>query len=277
MKKNMQQEQEKASIIEENKDDAVLDSLLVREMVFTTPLSIARMHPVVDLPPLPDKFIPSAKGLREKDFRDKVSGNTKQMMEHLTVGEQLRVSFVPLIITHIAWHYAEKAMECAARDKVSILKKLSRVLKMARKKYEDDLRRDLDNAHIRHIAQQAEMCMEKIQRDLTILYFSVSQEFKRTTPDYPYDELRTYAIMSMMFIELLEQHNKEMDKLLEEKLHDKTLASSILPPVVSSLHTGMAAFYGVEGKFNYEEQNVALAMKVIKNRIDSIEFSVFDK
>lgn len=219
--------------------------------------------------------MPDIKELQEKKFRDDVSESTRKMMERLTLDEQMRVSFVPLIITHLAWVYADKAMACAARDKVSLLKKLSRTLKMVHQKYNEELRRELDYNHLQNVIRQTEMCISEINRDLTILYFSVNQELKRKVPQYGFDEQRTYAVISTLFIDLLKQHNREMDKLLAEKLNDRNLAPSIVPPLIQHLHTGMVAFAGVEGKFDYREQNVVTAMKVIKNRIDSIEFSVF--
>lgn len=213
--------------------------------------------------------------LKERYFRKSISESTKAMMERLTLDEQMRVSFVPLIITQLAWRYADKAMECAARDKVSILKKLSRTLKMVRQKYDDELRRELDCVHFCKIIEQTEMCISKISHDLAILYFSANQEFKRSTPEYPYDELRTYAIMSSLFIKLLESYNKEMDKLLSERLRDRHILPNVTPPLIQHLNTGMVAFAGVEGKFNFNDLNVTNAMKVIRNRINSIEFSVF--
>lgn len=226
-------------------------------------------------PQNPGQPIPDMKELQEKAFRDDVSESTRKMMERLTLNEQMRVSFVPLIITHLAWVYADKAMACAARDKVSLLKKLSRTLKMVHQKYNEELRRELDYNHLQNVIKQTEMCMDEISRDLTILYFSVNQELKRKVPQYGYDEQRTYAIISTLFIDLLKQHNRDMDKLLAEKLNDRNLAPSIVPPLTQHLNTGMVSFAGVEGKFDYEEQNVVMAMKVIKNRIDGIEFSVF--
>lgn len=226
-------------------------------------------------PEKPVQAIPDMKELQEKAFRESVSESTKKMMERLTIDEQMRVSFVPLIITQLAWLYADKAMECAARDKVSILKKLSRMLKMVHQQYNDELRRELDYDHLQNVVKQTDMCIGEISRDLTILYFSVNQELKLSTPEYPYDEQRTYAIISTLFIDLLKTYNLEMDKLLAEKLQDKNLAPSILPPLIQHLRTGMVAFAGVEGKFNYKDVNVQTAMKVIKNRINSIEFSVF--
>lgn len=219
--------------------------------------------------------MPDMKEMQEKAFRNNVSESTRKMIERLTIDEQMRVSFLPLIITHLAWVYADKAMACAARDKVSLLKKLSRTLKMVHQKYNEELRRELDYSHLQNVIRQTEMCISEINRDLTILYFTVNQELKRKVPQYGYDEQRTYAVISTLFIDLLKQHNREMDKLLAEKLDDRNLAPSIVHPLIQHLHTGMVAFAGVEGKFDYREQNVVMAMKVIKNRIDSIEFSVF--
>lgn len=80
---------------------------------------------------------------KEKMFRKQIAESTRKMIETLTIAEQMRVSFVPLIITHLAWVYADKAMACASRDKVSLLKKLSRTLKMVHQRYNDELRRNL--------------------------------------------------------------------------------------------------------------------------------------
>lgn len=217
----------------------------------------------------------TAKEWEEKMFRKQISESTKRMTETLTIEEQMRVSFVPLIITQLAWNYAEDAMRCAARDKVSILKKLSRTLKMVHNKYEDELKRDLDYRHVENVRKQTDMCIDELKRDLTILYFSVNQEFKRSTPEYPFDELRTYAIISTLFIDLLSDYNKEVDKLLAKRLHDRNIPPSIVPPLVEHLRTGMVAFAGVEGKFNYNDNNVTMAVKVIENRLKSIEFSIF--
>lgn len=219
--------------------------------------------------------MPDIEALRENAFRRDIVEGARKMIERLTVEEQLSVSFLPLVLTHIAWVYADKAMSCAARDRVTCLKKLGRALKDVRQRYGYELRRDLDFRHVRNVEMQTEMCMEQMSSDLNILYFSVNQELKRKVPDYGYDELRTYAVISTLFVELLEQHNREMDRLLAERLEDRKLAPSIVPPLIQQLYKGMVAFAGVEGKFDYRERNVVMAMKVIKNRIGSIEFSVF--
>lgn len=221
--------------------------------------------------------VPSVEVMREAAFRKSVSDSTRKMIECLTVDEQMKVSFVPLVITQIAWVYAHKSMELAARDKIQILKKLSRTLKLVHQKYDEELRRELDWKSRTRISTIAEQFMNGIARDMKILYFTVRQEILRCAPEYPCVEQRAYAIISLLFISLLEEHNREMDILLAEKLNDKNLAPNVTNPLTLHLRTGMTAFAGVEGKFNFDDFNVKLAMKVVKKRLNEVEYSVIDE
>ena len=220
---------------------------------------------------------PTIAELREQNFRKTVSDSTRKMLERLTVKEQMQVSFLPLVITQCAWVYAHKSMELAARDKISILKKLSRTLKMVHQRYEDDLRRDLDYKSRTKIKTQADEFMQSISHDMMILYFTVRGEILRCAPEYPCVEQRAYAIISLLFIDLLEAHNKEMDKLLAEKLNDSNLAPNVMHSMTKHLRTGMTAFAGVEGKFNYDNFNVKLAIKVVGKRLNAMEFNVTEE
>lgn len=221
--------------------------------------------------------LPTMADMREAAFRKQVKDGTQKMIERLTVEEQMKVSFVPLLITQCAWVYAYKSMELAARDKISILKKLSRTLKMVHQKYDEELRRELDWKSRTRIEKQADEFMNGIARDMKILYFTVRQEILRCAPEYPCVEQRAYAIISLLFISLLEEHNREMDILLAERLDDKNLAPNVTNPLTLHLRTGMTAFAGVEGKFNFENYNVKLAMRVVKKRLNEVEYSVIDE
>lgn len=221
--------------------------------------------------------LPTMADMREAAFRKQVKDCTQKMIERLTVEEQMKVSFVPLLITQCAWVYAYKSMELAARDKISILKKLSRTLKMVHQKYDEELRRELDWKSRTRIEKQADEFMNGIARDMKILYFTVRQEILRCAPEYPCVDQRAYAIISLLFISLLEEHNREMDKLLAEKLNDSNLAPNVTNPLTIHLRTGMTAFAGVEGKFNFDDFNVKLAMKVVKKRLNEVEYSVIDE
>ena len=219
----------------------------------------------------------SLKELREAAFMEKVKDGVQQMIDNMTLDEQMKVAFVPLVIEEIAWVYAEKAMVCAARDKVEILKKLSRTLKLVRKKWIDELKRDLDYDHLKNVNVQVEKLLKELDYHFTMLYWSVNREFKRTTPEYPYDELRTYAIISTLFIDMLSEYNLKVDELIAKRLRNDNFEKSVVPPIIKALRDGMIAFAGVEGKFDYNNSDVKLGMDIIGKKIDRIEFEIFNK
>ena len=225
--------------------------------------------------PRTEQAIPSLNEIKEAAFLKKVSDGVQQLVDNLTLNEQMRVALVPLILEQIAWIYADKAMACAARDKVSLLKKLSRVLKLVHQKWNAELRRDLDFNHMKNVDEQVKMCVEgHLAHDLTILYWTVNREFKRAVPEYPHEELRTYAIISTLFIDMLKEYNSKVDALLAEKLNRKDLEESVIPPIIKELRKGMVAFAGVEGKFNYDNSDIKLGMEIIGKKIERIEFSL---
>lgn len=213
--------------------------------------------------------------LREQAFRRSVSEGARLMTERLTLDEQMRVSFLPLVITQMAWHYAEGAMARAARDKVAMLKRLSRTLKAARQDYDSELRRELAHGSYARVIDQAEECIGRMRHDLAILYFSVNGEFKRAMPDYPYDEMRTYAIMAVLLVDLLQAHNRDMDRLLADRLRPAAPAPTVLHPATRALRAAMEAYAGADGKFDHRAPNVQAALKVVKIRLDRIEFGIF--
>ena len=222
-----------------------------------------------------EQAIPSLNEVKKTAFLKKVSDGVQQMVDNLTLDEQMRVALVPLILEQIAWIYADKAMACAARDKVSLLKKLSRVLKLVHQKWIDELRRDLDYDHLKNVDEQVQVCVEKhLSHDLMIMYWTVNREFKRAAPEYPFDEMRTYAIISTFFIDLLKEYNLKIDALLAEKLNNKDLGESVIPPIIKELRKGMVVFAGGEGKFNYDNSDIKLGMEIIGKKIERIEFSL---
>lgn len=208
----------------------------------------------------------------EKDFRKKVYDSVQAMLENLTFDEQMRVSFLPLIITQCAWVYAFKALELAARDKIQLLKKMSRTMKLVREKYDDELRKDLDFTNRKRIESQTDEFLNCVAYDTTMLFYSVRQEILRCAPDYSCVDQRVYAIISLLFIDLLEEHNRRMDDFIAEKMNNENLGKNVTNQYTLHLRTGMTAFAGLEGKFNFNDANIKLAMKVIAKRLYEVEF-----
>jgi hypothetical protein len=210
--------------------------------------------------------------LREEQFKKEVAEDTSKLISEFTVDEQVNIAFVPLILNHIAWIYALKAVQKSVDYRVELLKKITRQIRALRTEYEREIAKDLDYRHQKHIESETERFIAEFQKDFTILYFSVNQEFKRKMPNWPYDDLRSFAIISILMIRLVDEHNKRMDKLIASRLGKSNPA--VRMPIMDALYHCMEAFAGEVGKFNYSDNNVKLSMNVIVNDIKKIDFDI---
>ncbi len=213
------------------------------------------------------------KATSEQDFKKEIRLDTKKMMEVFSFDENMQIAFFPLVITELAWHFAYKTMEMAARDMVSETRKLSRVLKQLRKKYEEECMKDLDREHFDYMVTSTKKVIEKCETDLTLLFFSANSELKRTNYGLPYMDMRTYAYMSMAMIEALVEHNTKMNKLIVERLGcTSRIMEDVTPKSVKLLNDGMAA-YIQPAKFNKTE-HIQNSINIILNKIKQCEFVI---
>lgn len=210
--------------------------------------------------------------LYEEQAKKEIAEHASKLMSAFTLKEQINLAFVPLIFNHIAWVYAMKALQMSVEYRVGLLKKITRKVRELKLDYEREVAKDLDSQHQRLIEVETERFISEYQKDFTILYFSVNREFKKEMPTYPYDDLRTYAIISMLMIRFVDEHNKRMDGLIASRLG--SFKESIRMPIMDALHSCMEAFAGDLGKFDYSNPDIRLAMKVIGVDVQKIEFEV---
>lgn len=208
----------------------------------------------------------------ERAFKKRVEMDVKKMTATLTLQEQMQVALVPIILSQIAWHFADKALALCASYRVDMLKKLARTIKMLRTVYDRAINRDLDPKHRGILERETGRFLDECQYDFTILYYAVNSEFKRDYPSYPYDDMRTDAILSLLIIRLLDSHNRKMDALIADKMGLEK--PSVRMREIDSLYSAMEAFAGIDGSFRFNERNIALALKVIENRIKQIQFNI---
>jgi len=213
------------------------------------------------------------KTANEKEFKREVSIDTKKMMEVFSFEENMQIAFFPLIITEIAWHFAYKTMELAARDKISETRKLSRVVKELRAKYESDCAKDLDAKHFYHIKNSTEQFIKGCEMDFTIMFYSIGNEILRTNPDLMYQDMRTYAYMSMAMVDALAAHNTKMNALIAERLGcDTRIMADAIPKSTRVLNECMAAYLAPA---EYELiDHIQTSIKIILNKIQQCEFVI---
>jgi hypothetical protein len=215
--------------------------------------------------------IPTLHEIMEADFQRSVTTDTRAIIERMTTEEQMNIAFVPLIISHLAWVYADKALDIARREKVAELKPLSRKVKELRTDYIHMLQGDLNAMHIRGIEDETERFLNLCNYDFTVFYYTVNNEVKRVAPELQYNEIITYAFISVLMVRALRHHNNEVNALLLERLGpDK---ESVTNPFLVALETLMlACTNGCPLKL--DGQLVQLCMNIFYNNLNRIEFNI---
>lgn len=193
-----------------------------------------------------------------------------EVHRQLSYQEKARVTIVPLMIDYIAWHYAMKAADKAVSYKLDMMKKVTREVRRLRKEYDSDLLRTMDPGFKELVERETDKFMDICQKDFTILYFSVNQAFKKAMPTWPCDDLRSYAIIALLMMDYCECHEDEMLSLVAKAIGKPKPFLRL--PAMRGLRKCMEAYAAEMGKFDYNDRNVRLAMRVIKNDMDSVEF-----
>lgn len=208
----------------------------------------------------------------EENLRQESKDSAKQLQNNFTIKEQMGIAFVPLIFHYIAFKFAEKARRLAAEYRIDILKKLCRAFDYVKTEYHQELSKDLDYRHIKHFDSECERFMEEYASQFTIIYYTVNNTFRKLMPDYPYDDLRTYAIMAIMFIKQCDKHNERMDKMIAKRVGGSR--PSVRMNVIDKLYSIADAYAGDVSKFDYSDTNIVNCMNLIENKISDMEFDV---
>lgn len=219
---------------------------------------------------------PTLNTLHESIVYTEAKRSAYEMLEKLTIKEQMQVSFAPLVYTHIAWEYAFKAIECAKEDRVECVKKLCRSIKDTHQKHMELLRKDLDYDHIKHIETQSNKVLSEINMDMLKLYFAVNNEFKRIYPNEKYDRMRTYSIIGELVISLLIEHNQDMLVMLKKKLQRSNIEPEQIMYSTQVLLDLLTEMSSIGNDFNFENQSIQIGLSVIKKRIQGIEFKTLN-
>ena len=211
--------------------------------------------------------------MTERQFKQIVADNTERMLETFTWEENMMIAFVPLIISKVAWVYAEKVLAYCAAHRLSEYKKHGRVVKMLRQEYLDTLAKDLDRRHVRHIETQTEQFIEEINHHLTILWLQANTYIKNAAGyEITHDTMRTDAMVAILMVRYLKAHDDKMNAIIKAKMGN---SESITNPQMIDLEGLMKAYLpkGFEVGTNYQ---LDLCAKIFQNSLAKIEFDITD-
>ena len=211
--------------------------------------------------------------MTERQFKKLVADKNERMLETFTWEENMMIAFVPLIISKVAWVYAEKVLAYCAAHRLSEYKKHGRVVKMLRQEYLDTLAKDLDRRHVRHIETQTEQFMDEINHHLTILWLQANTYIKNATGyEITHDTMRTDAMVAILMVRYLKAHDDKMNTIIKAKMGN---SESITNPQMIDLGGLMKAYLpkGFAVGTNYQ---LDLCAKIFQNSLAKIEFDITD-
>lgn len=209
---------------------------------------------------------------QEQKFKGQVKSDVRNMLETFTWKENMMIAFVPLVISHLAWMYADKVMKYCADNRIPETIKLSRAVKHVRQEYLYSLKVDLDSAHIRRIEEQTEQFFTLYAHDFTILWWCVNGQYKKQFPDCGLKDMKTDAFIGVLMCRFLVEHNKRMDKIIQVKMGN---GQSIKNPYMDKLETCLDAYCG--NQVIECDDNINACMKILEKNINDIDFEIDDK
>lgn len=205
----------------------------------------------------------------EQVFKQQVHDDTLKMLQTFTFRENMDIAFTPLIITEIAWIYAFKVTKYAADHRIPETIKLSRTVKMLRQKYIDECRKDLDYKHLQNLFDESERFLQTMAKDFLILWFSVNNDLKKEWSHLEFLDMRTDAYISIVMCEFLKEHNRRMDKIIEQKMGQSRPYKN---PITEALEECMEAYVS-PAKIDFSN-HVRTSMGILRNNIGKIEYNV---
>lgn len=216
----------------------------------------------------------SIKDIQEGAFRKSIKEEVNERLEKLTKKEHYQITFVPLVITEIAFIYAEKVHKYCAEHRVSEVKKLGRAVRTVREDYINYLRQDLKDRDISRIESETREFLEEYSYDFFIMYAQASNIISNKYDYMEHKDMRTLALIGREMCNFFNEYNHKMNKLIEKKLGS---VSDIHYPYQSKLMTCLDAYLGDADKIKRSDYSqFDMCFGVIQNKLMNCDFIVTD-
>lgn len=205
----------------------------------------------------------------ERQFKQQIHKDVMERLKKFTFKENMMIAFAPVIITELIWLYAELVTDYAAQARLSETKKLSRMVKEMRKKYNYELRLDLTQEQVERIERISSDFVEKCQRDLTLLWYTINNELKRDFYNIGHLDMRTNAYLAIVLCDVLQEHNDAMDELIRQKMGS---VSKVKNRLIEALRSCMEAY--LSPATLSRSQHIKTSMRILHNNLALINFDI---
>ncbi|MEE0906889.1 MAG: hypothetical protein U0L43_01735 [Muribaculaceae bacterium] len=184
----------------------------------------------------------------------------------------VKIAYNPLIIEEMCFYYVELML--GEFGKLKINKKEGRQIRQIMTQRDRELGNMVSHDSIARFRGNVKEFMAENARDLAILYFSINGELKRLYPafDAEYDSI-TYMLLVIAFAHYYRRECSRVDAILDATMgaHGTDSEASAIP-FIHKIVSRLAAPYDIERK-----DTIALALKIVVNRIEAIDFNIIDR
>lgn len=208
----------------------------------------------------------------EEEFQQKVKTSTELMLKNLTVEEQMKVAFVPIVINQIIFSFAEMVTNYAATHRLEKFKKTSREIKRIKQDYYSEISKDLDNRHTQKVFDDTGMFLAECESDFNIMFFSINGELKRNYPNIEHDELYTYIFITLLMSKFLDDYIRRTNEIVKEKCKD--IGDAVPNQYIFYLARELAK--QVKGMTIRYSGNIETCFKIFDNAIKRTKFELID-
>lgn len=227
--------------------------------------------------PLPDGITPQSipmNPLSASRFAQEPRGISRDVMlsEALTLRESMQMVYMPLILSQLAWVYADKAVKICVANKIGDMRGVTKGLRTQRADFEKKFVRAYGYGSLKRIECLVKRFMTEYEYNLSILYFSVLREVQKRMPETDIADMRAYAVISMLVIQALYGHNRRMDELILARTGRKSFTRK--PQAMDALYACMDAYASLPPDFDYSNPDITASMKIINIKLNAIEFEV---
>ena len=206
-------------------------------------------------------FAPGSPGVSVNDL-------ARKLPEDIAV----KIAYNPLIIEDMCFYYVELMLGEFAKLKIN--KKEGRLIRKVMAQRDRELSNMASNESICRFRKNVKEFIAENSRDLAILYFSINGELKRLYAhfDAGYDSI-TYMLLVIAFAHYYRRECSRVDAILDATMgaHGTDSEASAIP-FIHKIVSRLAAPYDIERK-----DTIALALKIVVNRIEAIDFNIIDR
>lgn len=205
--------------------------------------------------------------------RQPTAEDTLNCLKKLPKDKALRLAYVPVIITKIAFTYIDKVISQCVKRKLPYSKPI-REIKEHIRHYNEDLLGGVSKHSLNQLDELIKSFLDKYYLDMTSLWWSINQEIRRRYPEIEKEqsEFITAVYMPISLLKYMMSVGYSLDRMLKETMPGQT--GSIVPMDVKEIQKrleGMVTNYKLEPTPMQEQ-----AIKTIGKRIDAIELGVID-